>query len=175
MRFMRGAYGLPLMVALFCGCTPALDWRQLSPPEWGVSAMFPCRPSSLARHVALPTAQVEMRIYACSADGNTYALGALMLDDVRGVAATLADLRVAAARNLGAAAPTLQPFEVPGMTPNTQAGRATLQGRRPDGSAVTEHVLLFARGAQLYQATVVGNTPPDAAVSTFFGGLTLRR
>jgi hypothetical protein len=137
--------------------------------------MFPCRPSSLARHVALPGAQVEMRIYACSVDGNTYALGAFTLENVRDVAATLGRLRAAAARNLGVAAPATQAFEVPGMTPNAQAGRATLQGRRPDGSAVTEHVLLFAHGAQLYQATVVGDEPPDAAVATFFAGLTVRQ
>jgi hypothetical protein len=155
MRSMRTACGVPLMAALFCGCTPTLDWRQVRPPEWGVSAMFPCRPSSLARHVALPAAPVEMRIYACSADGDTYALGGLAI-------------------NLGAAIPSPEPFDVPGMTPNPQAGRATVQGRRPDGSMVTEHVLLFARGTQLYQAAVVGSAPPAAAVSTFFGGLTLR-
>jgi hypothetical protein len=39
---------------------------------------------------------------------------------------------------------------------------------------VTEHLLLFARGTQLYQATVVGNAPPDAAAATFFGGLTVK-
>src|ERR1041384_5621079 len=99
MRAMRAACGLPLMAILICGCTPALDWRQVSPPEWGVNAVFPCRPSSLARHVALPAGQVEMRIYACSADGNTYALAGLVLDDVRDVPATLTHLRDAAARN----------------------------------------------------------------------------
>ena len=136
--------------------------------------MFPCRPNSLARQVALPAAHVEMRIYACNADGNTYALGGFALGDVRDVSATLDHLRDAAARNLSGAALVSQPFAVPGMTPNTQAGRATLQGRRPDGSAVTEHLLLFARGTQLYQASVVGNAPPDAAVSTFFGGLMIK-
>jgi hypothetical protein len=163
---------LPVVAALLCACTPALDWRQVSPPEWGVSAMFPCRPSSLARQVALPAAQVEMRIYACNVEGNTYALGGFALGDVRDVTATLGHLRDAAARNIGGGAPSARSFEVPGMTPNPQAGRVTLQGRRPDGSAVTEHLLLFARGTHLYQATVVGDAPPDAAVTTFFGGLT---
>jgi hypothetical protein len=136
--------------------------------------MFPCRPSSLARQITLPAAQVEMRIYACSADGNTYALAGFALGDVGDVTATLQHLRDAAARNVGAVAPAAQSFAVPGMTPNAQAGRPTMQGRRPDGSAVTEHLLLFARGTQQYQATVVGNAPPDAAATAFFGGLTVK-
>jgi hypothetical protein len=168
---MRATWCLPLIAALLCGCSPALDWREVRPPEWGLEAMFPCRPSSLTRDVALPSGRVAMRIDACGADGVTFALGSLALHDVRDAASTLGFLREAAVRNLGASEASTQPFEVPGMTPNERAGRSMLAGRRPDGSTVTEHLLLFARGARLYQASVVGSAPSEGAVSTFFAGL----
>jgi hypothetical protein len=168
---MRTTWRLPLIVAVLCGCSPALDWREVRPPEWGVEAMFPCRPASVARDVVLPSGRAAMRIYACAADGMTFALGSLALHDVRDAASTLGFLHEAAARNLGASQVSAQPFEVPGMTPNARAGHAMLAGRRPDGSAVTEHLLLFARGARLYQASVVGSAPSDGAVSAFFAGL----
>jgi hypothetical protein len=162
-----------LIAVLFCGCSPALDWREIRPPEWGVTATFPCRPSSLARDVTLPSGRVDMRIYACAADNATFALGSLALQDVRDVAPTLAFLREAAARNLGVPPAPRRPFEVPGMTPNGDAGQSMLSGHRPDGSAVTEHIVLFTRGTRLYQASVVGSAPSETAVSTFFAGLKL--
>ena len=46
-----------------------------------------------------------------------------------------------------------------------------LTGKRPDGTPVVEHLAVFARGARVYQAMVVGDRPDTDAVSTFFDGL----
>jgi len=168
---MRSPRSLLLIAALLCACSPAMDWRQVTPAELGVQALFPCRPASLTRDVGLLQGRSQMVMYACSAAGNTFALSGLALGDVREVTAAVESLREAAARNLGTGPGTAQPFDVPGMTPNAQAGRLTLNGQRPDGSAVIEHLLVFVRGTRVYQASVVGNKPEDAAVTTFFGGL----
>jgi hypothetical protein len=57
------------------------------------------------------------------------------------------------------------------MTPQQEAAHVMLSGKRPDGTPVVEHLAVFARGARIYQAAVVGNQPERDAVSTFFGGL----
>jgi hypothetical protein len=168
---MRAMRSLLLIAAPLCGCSPALDWRQVTPTELGVQAMFPCRPLSLTREVALPQGRARMAMHACSAGGSTFALAGLTVSDVRDVGPTIDALRDAASRNLGAAPVEAQPFDVPGMTPNARAGRLALNGRRPDGSTITEHLLLFARGARVYQASVVGDAPAEGAVSSFFDGL----
>jgi hypothetical protein len=97
------------------------------------------------------------------------------VSDVHAVSPTLEFLRDAAARNVGSDAPAVRPFQVPGMTPNAKAGSFALIGRRPDGSTVSEHLLLFVHGMRVYQASVVGDAPSESAVSTFFDGLKLTR
>jgi len=143
------------------------------PPDLKIEAMFPCRPASLKREVALSQGRREMTMHACAAGGNTYAVGSMTLGDVREVDGVLVSLREAAARNVGAKPTDLQTVRVPGMTPQSQAGHITLSGRRPDGSAVVEHLAVFSRGARVYQAMVVGDRPDAEAVATFFSGLKL--
>lgn len=162
-----------LLFGLLCACAPALDWRRVRPAGLDIEAMFPCRPAALAREVVLPQGRSEMTMHACAVGGSTYAVGALMLSDVRDVGAALVSLREAAARNVGAAPGELQAVQVPGMTPHSQSSRLTLSGRRPDGSAVVEHLAVFTRGARVYQAMVVGDQPDAEAVAVFFAALTL--
>ena len=168
---MRSPRSLLLIAAALCACSPALDWRQVSPSELGVQALFPCRPSSVTREVSLAPGRWQMVMHACSAAGSTFALASMALADVRDVTPAIDALWDAAAHNLRAEPTQVQPFEVPGMTPNAHAGRHALKGRRPDGSAVTEHLLVFVRGARVYQASVVGDAPDEAAVSSFFEGI----
>jgi len=164
---------LTLLGAVLSACAPALDWRVVKPPGIELQALFPCRPAGLAREVALLGQRIEVAMHACAVEGNTFAVGALAIADVRDVAAALDALHEASARNIGATPAPLQALTVPGMTPNVHAGRTVLSGRRPDGTAVVEHLALFTRGARVYQAMVVGDRPPQAAVDTFFTGLQL--
>ena len=48
-----------------------------------------------------------------------------------------------------------------------------LQGRLPDGRAVQMQLAVFARGTQVFQATVLGDAVPDDAAETFFASLRL--
>jgi hypothetical protein len=172
---MGSPRSLLLIAALLCACSPALDWREVTPSELGVQALFPCRPASLAREVPVLQGRSQMILFACSAAGSTFALSSLALNDVRDVSAAIDFLFDAAARNLRASPGGVQPFDVPGMTPNSRAGYVVVKGRRPDGSAVAEHLFVFVQGARLYQASVVGDAPEEATVSTFFSGLKVAR
>jgi len=171
MQRMRSVRTLLLSAALLCACSPALDWRQARPTDLGVQVLFPCRPASLTRELPVLQRRARMVMYACSAGGSTYAVSGVTVGDVGDVDAAMKFLREAASRNLDAGSSAARGFDVPGMTPNPQAGRSVVVGHRPDGSAVTEHLLLFAYGERVFQASVVGDKPDDSAVATFFGGL----
>jgi len=160
-----------LSLSLLCACAPALDWRRVRPSGLDLEAMFPCRPATLSREVIVAQRRVEMTMHACATGGSTYAVGAMTVDDVRDVDVALGALRDAAAHNVGAVAGEAQAARVPGMTPQAQAARISVAGRRPDGTAVVEHLTVFARGPRVYQAMVVGDRPDAEAVSTFFAAL----
>ena len=164
------------VVALAAGaalaCTPSLDWREVRPEGSGARLMFPCKPASHARQVALAGAAVEMSMFACSAGAATYALAFADMADPARVTPALAELARAASANLQSSTSGLSaPLRVPGMTPNDQAARWQIAGRLPDGRAVQEHAAFFAYGTRVYQATVLGERLDAEALDTFFGAL----
>jgi hypothetical protein len=161
-----------LSAALF-GCSPVLDWREFEPEGSGVIVTFPCRPDRHARDVTVAGVTTRMTMLVCAAGAATYALTFIDVAEPSGVTAALADLRAVAAANLGAAAAAPDPLQVAGMTPNPQAARLQLAGRRPDGTTVQQQAAFFAKGLRVYQASVVGATLSAEAVDTFFAGLKL--
>lgn len=152
-------------------CSPSHDWRELRPEGSGATLLLPCKPNSMTRDVRLAGAGVKLALFACSAGGQTWALGFADVGDPGRVTAALDELRNAAAANLGAAATSPLALRVPGATPNPSSGRVHLEGQLRDGSVVQEQVAVFAHGTKVYQATVLGPQLPADAVDTFFGSL----
>jgi hypothetical protein len=158
-------------VCLVMGCAPALDWREVRPADSGVIAMFPCKPDSHARRVNLAKQPVRLVLYACTAGGSTWALAFAEMGDPSSVGPALSELRDAAAQNLGASQVRPMELKVAGATPNPLSQRLELQGRMPDGRAVTEEVAVFAKGTRVFQATALGAKLEPDATASFFGGL----
>lgn len=166
------------MRVLFClglalaACTPALDWRELSPDGSQARVMFPCKPASHARQVAIAGETIELSMFACSAGETVYALSFADVKDPARVGSALDDLVRSAQSNVqaqGGAASA--PANVVGMTPKPQAGQWLLAGRLPDGRAVQERVMVFSHGTRVYQATMLGAKLDSEAQDTFFGAL----
>jgi hypothetical protein len=155
------------------GCSPALDWREFEPEDSGLVVTFPCRPDRHARQVTVAGATARMDMLVCTVGEATYALTFTDVADPAGVAGALADLRSLAAGNLGAAATASGEARVRGMTPNPMAARLDLRGQRPDGAAVRQEAVFFAKGLRVYQASVIGTSLSSEAVDTFFAGLKL--
>lgn len=166
----RRALLLGLLVA---ACSPTEDWREVRPAASGAKALFPCKPVSHARPVLLGGAPVDMTLLACEAGGSTYGLMHGDVVDPARVSTALQALADAAAANLGAPGGAALPWHVEGMTPHPLAGRWRLSGRLPDGSTVDEHLVLFAKGTRVFQATVVGASPAVASADNFFENLSL--
>lgn len=152
-------------------CTPALNWREVRAEGSDLVAMFPCKPQRFVRQVPLAGASVEMRLMSCAVDGVNYAVVHARVADPAQVGPALQALRAAAVENIGGRAANETPFAVGGMTPSPWALRFSAEGRGADGEPVREQAGVFARGVQVFQATVVGPAPQAQAVDGFFGGL----
>jgi hypothetical protein len=158
-------------LALCAGaCTPALNWREVR-LDGGALALFPCKPEHQTRTLTLVGQPVALTLHACEATGLRFAVAQADVQDPARVEAALAALAAAQARNLQTTLPPGDAVQVPGMTPNPQARRYALSGRRPDGAAVQAQLLLFARGTQVLQATVLDGAPDTPAVHTFMDAL----
>jgi len=166
---------LALALALVAAsCTPVLDWRELRPEGAGLAALFPCKPDLHVRRVSLAGAVVDLSLLACAAGGTTYAVAFADIGEPQRAGRALEEMLAAAARNIASTAPVRAlPLRVAGMTPYAQAMRQALAGRQFDGAQVQEQVAVFARGARVYQATMVGVRLDDEAVAMFFGALRL--
>jgi hypothetical protein len=162
-----------IMVALMLGCSPSLDWRELRPAGSGLTVLFPCKPTSHARHVSLGPNAVRLELHACTAGGMTWAVAFADMDDPARVGPALLELRMAAANNLSAMPAQVLALKVEGATPNPASQRVQFQGRMPDGRAVTEQVAVFAKGTRVFQAVVLGEKLDAEAADSFFGSLRL--
>lgn len=136
--------------------------------------LFPCKPSGQVRRVALAGATIEMALQACQADGGTWALATAEVHDPARVAPALRELTASARHNLEAADGVARAASVPGATPNAESRRLHFTGRRPDGAALDVHLLVFARGTRVFQATVLGPTVAADAAETFLGSARAR-
>lgn len=156
-------------------CAPALDWRQLRLDGADLRAWFPCRPVAHGREVTIAGRAARMTVHACKAAETVFGVGLVEVDDPASVGPALRELREAALANVGAgAASAVQPYAAKGATPNADAVRLRLLGRRPDGSPVRSELALFARGTRVYQATVLGSSFDAVDAQTFLDGIELR-
>lgn len=155
------------------GCSPALDWRELRPDGAGLMATFPCRPDRHERSVPVAGAPVRMQMLVCGASGATYAVTFFDVAEPAAVTPALAALRRLAVTNIGAEQPAFTPAPVAGMTPNEQAAHLSARGRLPDGAAIEEQAVFFAKGLRVYQASVVGPAISAEGAEPFFSGLRL--
>jgi hypothetical protein len=161
-----------LLGLALAACTPALDWRESRPEGSQARLMFPCKPASHARRVAIAGETVEMSMFACSAGETVYALSFADVKDPARVGAALDDLGRAAQSNLQSSSGAVsEAARVAGMTPHPQSVQWRLAGRLPDGRDVQERVVLFSHGTRVYQATMLGAKLDAAAEDSFFGAL----
>lgn len=110
-----------------------------------------------------------MEMFVCSAAGTTFALTFADVAEPAAVAPALAELKALAGGNIGASSASASAAQVPGMTPNPQAGRIAVTGRRPDGGAIEQQAMVFAKGLRVYQASVVGSRVPVELAEAFLG------
>lgn len=132
---------------------------------------LPCKPASHSRRLNLAGASVSLLLYACNADGSTWALALADVGDPGRVGQALQELRTAALANVQGQGVQALAWAPPGATPNEHATRWRSHGRLPDGTAVVQHAALFAHGTWVHQATVLGPQVDEGAMAQFFAEL----
>lgn len=180
------------IIALAClglaACAPELNWRdvQAGAGEQAREAQlqFPCKPQRQTRKLVMSDkpggdAPVSFTLLACHAGDMSFALGAAEMGDAEAASATLGYLSRKLAQNLQATPPEqTQPFTPKGATLDQAAQRIVLQGKRPEGEAMTGHAAFFRQGARVYQATVTAPASVNVkalreAADLFFNSIAL--
>ena len=154
-------------------CTPARDWREVSPEGGGIQALFPCRPQHHMRSMGLPQVVAPMHLLVCHSGEQTFALGYLDVAAPGDVASALVALRNAAKANMRAVDSAAVPLRIAGMTPNQDAALVSMKGLTPEGTTLKAQIGFFAKGLRVYQATVYGADLGEEVLETFFSGLKL--
>jgi hypothetical protein len=174
---------LGLAALLAAACTPALDWRTLH-SDAGYTIDLPAKPTLDAREIALGGAPMTMRMQAAHVSGAVFAVGTLMLPDARPATqqAALDVLCAALSRNLHAPAARRDvsvPLAAGGTVPGielTVSGAAAGAASGANGAAAGKTLVarLVARGAHVYQAVAIADSPlPADALDQFFGSFKL--
>jgi len=189
LRILTGAVSAPAvalaLTLTLVACSPALNWRSVPVPEADLTVTLPCKPDTAHRTVELAGAPAELAMVGCEADGAVFAVSHTAMADPALVGKALAHWRAAVMANLAAqqpaatasAAATDTPFTPRGALVLPQSVRTVVQGRRPDGSAVTAQAVWFARASgsqiRLYHAVVYTAKPRPELADQFFSGLVL--
>ena len=158
-------------LALAAACSPALNWRAIPVPGAPLSVHFPCKPDHFSRRLGFAGQTSDVGVSSCTAESQTFAVTAVdMKDDARS-GAGLAALRDAVRQNYAGLVQALPSKGWPAGAGMAPAEQFEARAFRAQGGAVQARLLLFSRGAWVFQATVVGERLQPEAVDFFFDNL----
>ncbi len=160
-----------LLAAWMAGCSPALDWREVTPEGAGLKLMFPCKPERESRAQPGPSGRpMEVQTASCKAKGGQYSLTWVDLGDATQVPAAVQRMRDRMAQLLtpGEAAP----LNLRGMTPVPATGQQRFTAR-PGEPVQQVRQAVFARGTHVYQLLQQASKPDEEAWDVFVSSVVL--
>jgi hypothetical protein len=165
-----------LSVFVFGGvlaCTPTFNWRSVQVADFGLTALWPCKPDSAQRPVSLASRQIALHMLSCDAAGQTFAWGA-----VRVPVDLPIDELAQAWQHASLSSIKATPAQATAWTPAVRAGMSALGWRAPglrhDGSAVTAHAVVVRHRDELHQLVIYGH-PTPAILTTWIEGIEAKR
>lgn len=153
MRTRRQLFSL--LAWLFLGaCSPALDWREVRPPDGGFMVLFPQKPAQSERRLDTPAGAVTMRMY--SARIGEHVLGAGFADFPAPLAAPLLDaLRDALLANINGQMINEREITAAGIPGREFNAKGTL-GRGTEARPGLLQARLLVRGQRYFQLVSLG-------------------
>ena len=149
--------------ATACGCTPALNWREL-PVGGRAKVSFPCRPETNTRALILGGRSVQMQLKACEAGQVLWAVTTAQVADEAQAAEALLELRRSLVANLAGSDSVA-----------LGTGRVHIEGRHEDGSRIWARAVFLSSGREVYQLVMLPRAgapaPTEEAENYFFDGL----
>ena len=160
-----------LPLALAAGCSPALNWRRVSPEGAQVQLMFPCKPDREERTQPGPSGQaVAVRSLSCKARGAQFSLTWTDLGDVGATSAAMRRMHEGVARQMTAQASA--PLGVRGISADPEAFQQAFEAR-PGQARQQVRQAVFSRGGRLYQLLMQGERLDQEAWDVFLGSVEL--
>jgi uncharacterized Zn-binding protein involved in type VI secretion len=165
------AVALLLASVLLGACSPKYNWRDYASPDAPYRVMFPAKPASFTRTIALNGAQVSMTMTAADIDGATFAVGAAEAANEAQAVAALPAMMQALLRNIGAG-DTQGKFHADSTGKTVADVDAT---GKVNGAPVRLVGHFEARGKRFYQIIVLGkpDAMPSEQVEQFLTSFTL--
>lgn len=162
----------PLLLSLLvAGCSPALNWRKVTPDGAQLELMFPCKPEREERMQPGPGGQsVAVRSLSCKARGGQYSLTWTDLGDAGAASAAMRRMHEGIARQMAPRASA--PVGVRGVTPDPEAFQQSFEAR-PGQPAQQVRQAVFSRGGRLYQLLMQGERVDGEAWDVFLGSVQL--
>lgn len=166
------------LMLLLAGCTPALNWRVVA-VDATLAALFPCRAERRERAaVPIGTQRLTVVQWSCQADGMTFAINAVNVDDPAARSGVADALRAASLDNARGRIGRDEPWSAPAALAITGGRRVAVEGGRVDVAPdrmIELELLTFVRGSSAYQVAVVGERLKAGAVEAFVDGLAIPR
>ncbi len=160
---------LPLVLA--AGCSPALNWRKVSPEGAQVQLMFPCKPDREERTQPGPSGQgVSVRSMSCKARGAQFSLTWTDLGDAGATSAAMRRMHQGIARQMAPQASA--PLGVRGIASDPEAFQQVFEARAGQPRQQVRQAV-FSRGARLYQVLMQGERLDPEAWDVFLGSIEL--
>ena len=162
---------LPLALVLATGCSPALNWRKVSPEGAQAQLMFPCKPDREERAQPGPSGQeVAVRSLSCKARGTQFSLTWTDLGDAGATSAAMRRMHEGIARQMAVQASA--PLGVRGITSDPEAFQQAFEAR-PGQPRQQVRQAVFSRGGRLYQLLMQGERLDPEAWDVFLGSVEL--
>jgi hypothetical protein len=171
LRLLSPVLSLLLASAQLGACSPKYNWRDYASPDASYRVMFPAKPASFTRSIALDGMQVSMTMTAAEIDGATFAVGAAEAADEAKARAALPAMLQALLRNIGV-------NDGQGKFHADSAGKTsgTVDAiGKANGAPVRLAGRFEARGKRIYQVIVLGkpDAMPPEQVEQFLTSFTL--
>jgi hypothetical protein len=152
--------------AWLSACSPALDWREMSPSGSGLVLRIPCKPAQQARPASATGPAMGMAV--CEAAGYRFSVAWADMDGPERLSPALTEMPRTLAAKLGQALAPLEPLAVPGATPMPQSG---VYRFAPGPSGGATRLAVFAKGLRVYQLILQGVQDDTEVWRTFVEGL----
>lgn len=134
-------------VLMLLACSPKFDWREVSGSDAPFRVLMPAKPASFSRDMQLAGLKLNMQMTAADAAGVNFAVGSVRLDDPGKAGIVAEAMKEGMLKN------------VQGQVTKTAKGPdgiVEIQGKLPDGEAVTMVARFIIKGSRVYQVIAIG-------------------
>ena len=126
-----------VLAAVLAGCSPALNWRQVSLDR--ITLLLPCKPDRAQRSLRLGERDVTISMAGCEADGVLFAVSHIHQPDAASAVLTANEWRTATLANIRAT--SVVGKKMASVAATDTATQLSAQGVRPDASPVNAQLV----------------------------------